>query len=86
MLLSAARAVANTVSQSDLKSGCVYPEMGGLRVISRAVAQAVAESAVNDGVTGSEASSEDAEAIARQIDDQIWSPHYIPYRYEPDIA
>ena len=84
MLLSAARAVANTASQSDLKSGCVYPEMGGLRLISRAVAQAVAEAAVNDGVTGSEASSDDAEAIARRIDDQIWSPHYIPYRYEPD--
>ncbi len=85
MLLAAARAVAGTVSQSDLNLGCVYPEMGGLRPISQAVAQAVVESAVNDGTTGSEASSDDAEAIARRIEDQIWSPQYIPYRYEPDI-
>jgi malic enzyme len=85
MLLAAARAVAGTVSQSDLSAGCVYPEMGSLRPISQAVAQAVAEAAVNDGVAEDAAGGGDAEAMARRIEEQVWTPHYIPYRYEPAV-
>jgi malic enzyme len=84
MLLAAARAVANEVSPSSVRAGCVYPEMEALRPVSRAVALAVAEAAINEGVTEAGPEATDPEVIARHVDAQIWSPDYLPYRYEPD--
>ncbi len=82
MLLSAARAVAAYVPQSDLKSGCVYPEMGKLGPISQTVAKAVAETAVSEGLSVIGAEDAEADAMVQRIAAHIWKPEYLPYRYE----
>ncbi|HSS63689.1 MAG TPA: NAD-dependent malic enzyme [Gammaproteobacteria bacterium] len=84
MLIAAARAVAAKVPQSDLKSGCVYPEVANLGPVSRAVAEEVASAAVSEGLT--EFSAEDAStgSIADRVAAQIWYPEYLPYRYEAE--
>jgi malic enzyme len=83
MLLGAARAVADTVPQSDLKSGCVYPEVSKLALISRAVAEAVAQAAVSEGLAEISADDVDAESIAKRVAENVWFPEYLNYRYEP---
>jgi malic enzyme len=84
MLLAAARAVADKVSQSDLDSGCVYPEVASLALVSRAVAEAVAGAAVRDGLAETGALDLDAESIAERVAKNIWYPEYLPYRYEAE--
>ncbi|MDH3413202.1 MAG: NAD-dependent malic enzyme [Gammaproteobacteria bacterium] len=82
MLLSAARAVAAHVPQSDLKSGCVYPEMGKLGPISQTVAKAVAEAAISEGLSVIGAKDAEADAMVQRIAAHVWDPQYLPYRYE----
>ena len=84
MLLAAARAVANEVPPSSVRAGCVYPEMKDLRPVSRAVALAVAQAGISEGVAEDGPEGADAEAVARRVDAHVWSPEYLPYRYEPD--
>ncbi len=84
MLLAAARAVASKVSQSDLKSGCVYPEVANLAQVSHAVAEEVAAAAINEGVAEISAKDIDAKTIAERVAAQIWYPEYLPYRFEAD--
>lgn len=50
MKMSAAKAIANVVSEEDLDKGCIVPSVFDLRV-AECVAKAVAEAAVADGVT-----------------------------------
>ena len=84
MLLAAARAVADKVPQSDLNSGCVYPEVANLALVSRAVAEAVAGAAVGDGLADSRANGADADSIAARVAENIWHPEYLTYRYESE--
>jgi malic enzyme len=84
MLLAAARAVANEVSPSSIRAGCVYPEMEDLRPVSRAVALAVAQVGISEGVAEDGPEITDAETVARRVDAHVWYPDYLPYRYEPD--
>lgn len=82
MLLAAARAVAHAVPQRDLDDGCVYPEVQNLEPVSRAVAEAVVAAAVNEGLTGEGVGDADGGEIAASVAAQMWSPTYLPYRYE----
>jgi malic enzyme len=84
MLLAAARAVAGEVAPSSVRAGCVYPEMEDLRPVSRVVALAVAQAGINEGVAEGGQEGTDPDAVARRVDAHIWSPDYLPYRYEPD--
>ncbi len=84
MLLAAARAVAAKVSQSDLRSGCVYPEVANLGPISRAVAEEVAAAAINENQAEISEKEASAEVIAKQVAAEIWYPEYLPYRYEAE--
>ncbi|MDH3414030.1 MAG: oxaloacetate-decarboxylating malate dehydrogenase, partial [Gammaproteobacteria bacterium] len=84
MLLAAARAVADKVPQSDLNSGCVYPEVANLALVSRAVAEAVAGAAVGDGLADSRTNGADADSIAARVAENIWHPEYLNYRYESE--
>jgi len=84
MLLAAARAVAHAVPRRDLDDGCVYPEVQNLEPVSRAVAEAVAAAAVNEGLTGEGVGDADGGEIAASVAAQMWSPTYLPYRYEGD--
>ena len=74
MFLVAARALADEVSDDLLREGQIYPDISAVRGVSRSVAIAVADQAVAEGVA---TPVEDIETI---IDDQMWSPEYLPYR------
>jgi malate dehydrogenase (oxaloacetate-decarboxylating) len=78
MFLDAAKALAAQVTDADLASGAVYPELTRIRTCSRAVACAVIRRAVEQG---------HAEASATLVDDRVsramWRPEYRPLRFEP---
>lgn len=65
-------------------SGCVYPEVANLALVSRAVAEAVAGAAISDGLAETGALDLDAESIAERVAKNIWYPEYLPYRYEAE--
>lgn len=82
MLLAAARAVADTVSKSDLAAGCVYPEVHRLGEVSRVVAEAVAAAAIGEGLGDAEGAN--GASVADLVAAQMWRPEYLPYRYETE--
>ena len=84
MLLAAARAVADQVSPSSVRAGCLYPDMDDLRPVSRTVALAVAQAGISEGLAEGDPQGSDEESLARRVDAHIWYPDYLPYRYEPD--
>jgi malic enzyme len=75
MFFLAARILADGVSDERLATGALYPPVGDLRTVTRAIAIGVAREAVATGFAGISA-SEDVEAI---IDAAMWSPAYVPY-------
>jgi malate dehydrogenase (oxaloacetate-decarboxylating) len=75
MFLSAAEALAGTVSQARLEEGALYPNQSELRVASRAVAIAVARAA-RDGGVGRNLCDDEVESA---IDAMMWEPRYLPY-------
>ncbi len=54
MFLASVHALAETVSESDLEAGSIYPPLTDIRAVSLDLAVAVAEQAVADGVAGVE--------------------------------
>ena len=77
MFLSAAEALAGTVSGARLEERALYPNQSDLRVASRAVAIAVARAA-RDGGVGRNLCDDEVESA---IDAMMWEPRYL--RYEP---
>ncbi len=77
MFLDAAKALAGSVSASDLEHNAVFPELGRIRDISHAVACAVIRRAVDQGHAEEEI-LDDLEATLRNA---MWSPEYVPLRY-----
>ncbi len=75
MFLLAARALAGAVTDERLASGAIYPPVGELRAVSRAIAIEVAREAVEAGLAGIDPSS-DIEAL---VDAAMWWPQYVPY-------
>ena len=75
MFLLAARTLADAVTAERLASGALYPPVGDLRSVSRAIAIAVAREAVETGLAGI-APGHEIEAL---IDAAMWSPAYVPY-------
>ena len=71
MVAVAAEALANTVTDAELESGSLFPEVSRLRAVSQVVARAVARQAHTDGVAGRSLN----EAIA-SIEGERWSPDY----------
>ncbi len=84
MLLGAARAVADHVEPADLEDGCVYPAVGSIRTVSRAVALAVAKTGIEEGVARTDVDPADEEALDALVGTHVWRPQYVPYR--PDVA
>lgn len=78
MFLSAARALADMVSDELVNKGQLYPDMADVRSVSKAVALAVASEAIAEGVAES---MDDLEAA---IDEEMWQPEYLPYRAAGD--
>jgi len=50
MLITAAKALANSVPKEDLDMGRLYPDVSDLRKISITISREVAKKAVNSGV------------------------------------
>jgi malic enzyme len=75
MFTAAARALANTVTDAELREGLLFPAIPRLREISRAVAAAVMREASAEGV-GDEM---DDDEIERRIADAVWEPEYPRY-------
>jgi malate dehydrogenase (oxaloacetate-decarboxylating) len=75
MFLVAARALAEQVDDERLAAGALYPAVGSLNEISRAVALAVAREAVDSGVAGIGPGT-DLDAL---VDEYMWWPSYVPY-------
>ena len=72
MFLAAATTLAGLVPAERLAAGALYPPLGDLRVVSRAIAVAVVRQARADGVARMPA-GQDIEAA---VDAAMWSPHY----------
>ncbi len=71
MVAVAAQALAETVTDAELASGLLYPDVSRLSAVSQVVARAVARQAHLDGVAERSLN----EAIAA-IEDERWSPAY----------
>jgi malate dehydrogenase (oxaloacetate-decarboxylating) len=72
MFLTAATTLAGLVSDERLNGGALYPRLGGLRTVSRAIAIAVANQARVDGV----AQLPDEQDMEAAVDAAMWSPGY----------
>jgi malate dehydrogenase (oxaloacetate-decarboxylating) len=79
MFLDAAKALAQQVTERDLASGAVYPELTRIRTCSRAVACAVIRRAVAEGHAPADAITDVEQTVARAM----WRPEYRPIHYEP---
>ena len=82
MFTSAAQALADKVPTAALGRGQLLPTVAQIREVSVAVAAAVAAAAVACGATDA-AADVDWDQRAR---DAMWTPRYLPYRYQPETA
>ncbi len=75
MISAAALALAHQVSGEELSQGLLFPSIGRLREVSRAVADAVMRQAGEEGI-GLELNEVER---SRLLDAAIWEPRYSPY-------
>jgi malic enzyme len=75
MFLLAARTLGAAVDDDRLAAGAIYPPVGRLRAVTRAIAVAVAREAIEAGLAGIDPET-DVEAL---IDGAMWWPAYVPY-------
>jgi malate dehydrogenase (oxaloacetate-decarboxylating)(NADP+) len=75
MFMAAARALAETVTASDLDQGSLYPPLQSIRAASLSVAVAVAEVAFRDQLAGIERPDD----LAGYIRSQMYVPEYPSY-------
>jgi malic enzyme len=78
MFLDAAKALADMTSPADLQDGAVYPALGRIRECSHAVACATIRRAVEEGNADEEILINLEETVRRAM----WSPEYLPMRFE----
>jgi malic enzyme len=76
MFLRAARTLADSVTDARLAAGSIYPPVGGLRAITRAIATGVAREAIDAGLAGVSPDTD----VGALIDAAMWWPDYVPYR------
>ncbi len=79
MFLAAAKALAGSVTSSDLEETAVFPRLTRIRECSHAIACAVIRSAVADGYADDIVLVNLEECVHRSM----WFPEYLPIRYEP---
>jgi len=75
MIMAAATTLAELVEPERLAAGALYPAIGRLRDVSRAIAVAVVEEAVRAGLGHLPAGS----TAADEVDAAMWWPEYVPY-------
>ncbi len=75
MFLLAARTLADAVSDARLAAGGIYPPVGDLRSVTRAIALAVACEAVDAGVSALPPGTD----VAQVVEAAMWWPSYADY-------
>lgn len=71
-------AASKTLSEyTDPNNPALLPDIEEAQAVSRQVAIAVAEAAIDEGL----ATVDSKKSIPDIIDENIWEPHYLPYRY-----
>jgi malic enzyme len=73
MFTVAAETLAKLVSQEDLDAGTLFPRLGELRALTRAIGIAVAKEAMAAGV----AEHHGDDWIADAVDSMMWTPEYV---------
>jgi len=76
MFLAAGEELARLVSAERLEAGEMYPGVGDLRSVSRAIAVRVAAEALRAGLSPLPADTD----VAALVDAAMWWPAYVPYR------
>ena len=76
MFLAASVALADATPSQLVELGQLYPDIEDLQRVAGAVALAVAEKAIEEGV------ADPVEDVATLIEEQRWSPEYLPMRPE----
>ncbi|MBF0106902.1 MAG: NAD-dependent malic enzyme [Deltaproteobacteria bacterium] len=74
MFYEAAKALSDTVTEAELKSGTVFPSLSRIRDCSHKVACAVVRQT---------AEGRQIKDIEQTVRDTMWNPDYLPVRYEP---
>ncbi len=77
MFVAASKALASMVSPDDAKKGKLLPDIKDIRKVSEVVAFAVAKEARDSGL-GISAPDERLKTI---INNAMWNPRYLPYRW-----
>ena len=72
MFLAAAKTLADTVTEGDIREGTLYPPLGDIRKVSVQIAIAVAQIAYNGGL----ARSERPDDLAADIEQRMYNPEY----------
>ncbi|MGQ9618713.1 MAG: NAD-dependent malic enzyme [Candidatus Aminicenantia bacterium] len=80
MFVVSAKEIAQMVSEDDLKSGKLLPDIKDIRKVSERVAFAVSKIARDSGL-GIRA---DDERLLEMVRNFMWNPEYLPYRYTGD--
>jgi malate dehydrogenase (oxaloacetate-decarboxylating) len=78
MILEAAKALADVITEPDLEQTAVFPELSRIRDCSHAVACAAIRRAVEEGHAEADI-LENLEAAVRRA---MWFPEYLPVRFE----
>lgn len=78
MFLAAAQALAERVTEEDLRQVAVYPQLASIRDCSWDVAVATIRRAVSEGHADPQLLVDVEETVARAM----WFPNYLPVRYE----
>jgi malic enzyme len=77
MFMAAAKAVSDMVTEKELKSGQLLPDIENIREVSAQAALAVAREARDSGL-GVIATDEELLIMIRKA---MWQPRYLPLRY-----
>jgi malate dehydrogenase (oxaloacetate-decarboxylating)(NADP+) len=75
MFMSAARTLANMVSESDLEQGSLYPALPRIREVSARIAAEVAQVAYQRGLAARPAPSD----VLSYVQSQMYEPGYYNY-------
>jgi malate dehydrogenase (oxaloacetate-decarboxylating)(NADP+) len=75
MFMSAARTLANLVSESDLEQGSLYPALPQIREVSARIATEVAQVAYRRGLAAGQAPSD----VLAYVRSQMYEPGYCDY-------
>lgn len=75
MIFSAAKALANEVSEADLQQGRIFPSLTRIRDVSTAIGVAVAEVAFRRGLAGVPRPVN----ISEYVRSQVYEPQYRNY-------